>query len=217
MELSPVQPRRHRDVHRHRALSHDTFDAAVYLGICDKIVPGLLMGALAFGPHLPAVFVPAGPMTTGIPNKEKARTRQRYAEGQGHAPGAPGVRGRLLSRPPATCTFYGTANSNQMLMEIMGLHLPGAAFVNPGTELRGRLTDAAAERALALGAARGEEYTPVGRVIDERAIVNGICGLLATGGLDEPLTLQPGGDGARRRHRRSTGTTSTRSPRRCRC
>ena len=161
------------------ALSHDTFDAAVYLGICDKIVPGLLMGALAFG-HLPAVFVPAGPMTTGIPNKEKARTRQRYAEGKA-------TRQELLESEaasyhgPGTCTFYGTANSNQMLMEIMGLHLPGAAFVNPGTELRERLTDAAAERALAL-ASRGDEYVPVGRVIDERAIVNGICGLLATGG-----------------------------------
>ena len=161
------------------ALSHDTFDAAVYLGICDKIVPGLFMGALAFG-HLPAVFVPAGPMTTGIPNKEKARTRQRYAEGKAD-------RKELLESEaasyhgPGTCTFYGTANSNQMLMEIMGLHLPGAAFVNPGTELRERLTDAAAVRALAL-TARGEEYTPIGRVVDERAIVNGICGLLATGG-----------------------------------
>ena len=160
-------------------LSHDVFDAAVFLGICDKIVPGLLMGALSFG-HLPAVFVPAGPMTTGIPNKEKARTRQRYAEGKAD-------RKELLESEaasyhgPGTCTFYGTANSNQMLMEIMGLHLPGAAFVNPGTELRERLTDAAAVRALAL-TARGEEYTPVGRVIDERAIVNGICGLLATGG-----------------------------------
>ena len=161
------------------ALSHDVFDASVYLGICDKIVPGLLMGALAFG-HLPAVFIPAGPMTSGIPNKEKARTRQRYAEGKAD-------RKELLESEaasyhgPGTCTFYGTANSNQMLMEIMGLHLPGAAFVNPGTELRERLTDAAAVRALEL-TARGDEYTPVGHVIDERAIVNGICGLLATGG-----------------------------------
>ncbi len=161
------------------ALSHDVFDASVYLGICDKIVPGLLMGALAFG-HLPAVFIPAGPMTSGIPNKDKARTRQRYAEGKAD-------RAELLASEaasyhgPGTCTFYGTANSNQMLMEIMGLHLPGAAFVNPGTELRERLTDAAAVRALEL-TARGDEYTPVGHVIDERAIVNGICGLLATGG-----------------------------------
>lgn len=161
------------------ALSHNMFDATLCLGICDKIVPGLLMGALTFG-HLPAIFVPAGPMTTGIPNKEKARTRQRYAEGKAD-------RAELLASEsasyhgPGTCTFYGTANSNQMLMEIMGLHLPGAAFVNPGTPLREALTEAAARRAVAI-TARSNEYTPVGRVIDERAIVNGIIGLLATGG-----------------------------------
>jgi len=161
------------------ALSHNMFDAALYLGICDKIVPGLLMGALAFG-HLPAIFVPAGPMTTGIPNKEKARTRQRFAEGLAD-------RAELLASEsasyhgPGTCTFYGTANSNQMLMEIMGLHLPGAAFVNPGTPLRDALTHAAAARAVGI-TARSGEYTPVGHVIDERAIVNGIIGLLATGG-----------------------------------
>lgn len=161
------------------ALSHNVFDAAVYLGICDKIVPGLMMGALAFG-HLPAVFIPAGPMTTGVPNKEKARIRQLYAEGKAS-------REDLLASEsasyhgPGTCTFYGTANSNQMMMEIMGLHLPGAAFINPGTELRSELTTAAAQRALAL-TARGNEYTPIGRMIDEKAIVNAIVGLLATGG-----------------------------------
>lgn len=161
------------------ALSHNVYDAGAYLGICDKIVPGLLMGALAFG-HLPAVFVPAGPMTTGIPNKEKARTRQRHAEGKAS-------REELLASEsasyhgPGTCTFYGTANSNQMMMEIMGLHLPGAAFINPGTELRDHLTDAAAVRALQITAS-GNEYTPIGRVVDERAIVNAIVGLLATGG-----------------------------------
>jgi len=161
------------------ALSHNVYDAGAYLGICDKIVPGLVMGALAFG-HLPAVFVPAGPMTTGIPNKDKARTRQRHAEGKA-------TREELLASEsasyhgPGTCTFYGTANSNQMMMEIMGLHLPGAAFINPGTDLRNRLTDAAAIRALQITAA-GNEYTPIGRVVDERAIVNAIVGLLATGG-----------------------------------
>jgi len=161
------------------ALSHNVFDSGVFLGVCDKIVPGLLMGALAFG-HLPAVFIPAGPMTTGIPNKDKARTRQRFAEGKCG-------REELLESEsasyhgPGTCTFYGTANSNQMMMEIMGLHLPGAAFINPGTELRQSLTTAAAQRALAI-TSRGNEFTPVGRMIDEKAIVNAIIGLLATGG-----------------------------------
>jgi len=161
------------------ALSHNVFDSGVFLGVCDKIVPGLLMGALAFG-HLPAVFIPAGPMTTGIPNKDKARTRQRFAEGKCS-------REELLESEsasyhgPGTCTFYGTANSNQMMMEIMGLHLPGAAFINPGTELRQSLTTAAAQRALAI-TSRGNEFTPVGRMIDEKAIVNAIIGLLATGG-----------------------------------
>lgn len=161
------------------ALSHNMFDAGVYLGVCDKIVPGLLIGALSFG-HMPAVFIPAGPMTTGLSNKEKARTRQRFAEGKA-------TRQELLESEsasyhgPGTCTFYGTANSNQMLMEIMGLHMPGAAFINPGTPLREALTAAAAKRALQLSS-RGKEYTPVGRMVDEKAIVNAIIGLLATGG-----------------------------------
>lgn len=161
------------------ALSHNVFDAGVYLGVCDKIVPGLLMGALAFG-HLPAVFIPAGPMTTGIPNKHKARTRQLFAEGKA-------TREQLLESEsasyhgPGTCTFYGTANSNQMLMEIMGLHVPGAAFINPGTELRSALTVAAAQRAVSI-TARGEQFTPLGRMIDEKSIVNALVGLLATGG-----------------------------------
>ncbi|WP_024301000.1 phosphogluconate dehydratase [Pseudogulbenkiania sp. MAI-1] len=161
------------------ALSHQMFDAALYLGVCDKIVPGLLIGALTFG-HLPAVFVPAGPMTSGMSNDEKAHIRQLYAEGKVG-------RDVLLESEaqsyhgPGTCTFYGTANSNQMLMEIMGLHLPGTAFVTPGTPLREALTRAAARRAVAISA-EGERYTPVGRIIDEKAIVNGIIGLLATGG-----------------------------------
>ena len=161
------------------ALSHDMFDAAVFLGICDKIVPGLLMAALAFG-HLPAIFIPAGPMTSGLPNNEKSRIRQLYAEGKVG-------RAELLEAEarsyhgPGTCTFYGTANSNQMLMEIMGLHLPGASFVNPNTPLRDAYTREAARRALSI-TALGNDYTPVGEVIDEKAIVNGIIGLHATGG-----------------------------------
>lgn len=161
------------------ALSHNMFDAAVYLGICDKIVPGLLIGALTFG-HLPGVFVPAGPMPSGIPNDEKAKVRQLYAEGKVG-------RAELLEseaksyHSPGTCTFYGTANSNQMLMEIMGLHLPGASFVNPNTPLREALTREATKRALSL-TAEGNDYTPIGHVVDEKAIVNGMVGLLATGG-----------------------------------
>ncbi|TJV21308.1 MAG: phosphogluconate dehydratase [Mesorhizobium sp.] len=160
-------------------LSHNMFDAAVYLGVCDKIVPGLVIAALTFG-HLPAVFIPAGPMTTGLPNDEKAKVRQLYAEGKAG-------RAELLEAEsksyhgPGTCTFYGTANSNQMLMEIMGLHTPGASFVNPGTPLREALTREATKRALAI-TALGNAYTPVGRMIDERSIVNGIVGLHATGG-----------------------------------
>lgn len=161
------------------ALSHNMFDAAVYLGICDKIVPGLLIGALTFG-HLPAVFVPAGPMPSGLPNDEKSKVRQLYMEGKVG-------RAELLEaesksyHSAGTCTFYGTANSNQMLMEIMGLHLPGASFVNPGTPLRDALTREATVRALSL-TAQGNDYTPVGHVIDEKAIVNGLVGLHATGG-----------------------------------
>ncbi len=161
------------------ALSHQMFDAAVFLGVCDKIVPGLLIGALSFG-HLPAVFIPAGPMGTGIANSDKAHTRQLFAQGKVG-------RSELLESEmqsyhgPGTCTFYGTANSNQMLMEIMGLHLPGAAFVPPNTALREALTRSAAQRALLLGA-QGNQFTPVAEVISEKAIVNGIVGLLATGG-----------------------------------
>ncbi|MBN7755394.1 phosphogluconate dehydratase [Nitratireductor aquimarinus] len=160
-------------------LSHNMFDAAVYLGVCDKIVPGLVIAALTFG-HLPAIFIPAGPMTSGLPNDEKARIRQLYAEGKVD-------RAALLEAEsksyhgPGTCTFYGTANSNQMLMEIMGLHTPGSSFVNPNTPLRDALTKEAAKRALAI-TALGNEFTPVGRMIDERSIVNGVVGLNATGG-----------------------------------
>ncbi|QYF92079.1 phosphogluconate dehydratase [Massilia sp. PAMC28688] len=161
------------------ALSHNMFDSALYLGVCDKIVPGLLIGALHFG-HLPAVFVPAGPMTSGISNKEKARIRQLYAQGKA-------TREELLEceagsyHAAGTCTFYGTANSNQMLMEIMGLHLPGAAFITPGTPLREALTAAAARRAVEISQ-QGGSYTPVGHVVDEKCIVNAVVGLLATGG-----------------------------------
>jgi phosphogluconate dehydratase len=161
------------------ALSHNMFDAAVYLGICDKIVPGLVIGALTFG-HLPAVFIPAGPMPSGIPNDEKSKVRQLYAEGKVG-------RAELLEaesksyHSAGTCTFYGTANSNQMLMEIMGLHLPGASFVNPGTPLRDALTREATKRALSL-TSLGNNYTPIGHIIDEKAIVNGLVGLHATGG-----------------------------------
>ena len=160
-------------------LSHNMFDAAVYLGVCDKIVPGLTIAALTFG-HLPAVFIPAGPMTTGLPNDEKSRVRQLYAEGKVG-------RAELLEAEsksyhgPGTCTFYGTANSNQMLMEIMGFHLPGASFINPGTPLRDALTREATKRALAI-TATGNEFTPAGEMIDERSIVNGVVGLHATGG-----------------------------------
>lgn len=161
------------------SLSHNMFDAAVFLGICDKIVPGLVIGALSFG-HLPAVFIPAGPMPSGIPNDEKSKVRQLYAEGKVG-------RAELLEaesksyHSAGTCTFYGTANSNQMLMEIMGLHLPGASFVNPGTPLRDALTREATKRALSLSAL-GNNYTPIGHIMDEKAIVNGLIGLHATGG-----------------------------------
>ncbi len=161
------------------SLSHNMFDAALCLGVCDKIVPGLLIGALAFG-HLPTIFVPAGPMTSGITNAAKAHARQLYAQGKI-------TREELLEsesksyHSPGTCTFYGTANSNQLLMEFMGLQLPGTSFVNPSTRLRGALTRAAATRAVEISGL-SEDYTPVGRVLDEKALINGIVGLLASGG-----------------------------------
>ncbi|MDV2967292.1 phosphogluconate dehydratase [Nitratireductor aquimarinus] len=160
-------------------LSHNMFDAAVYLGVCDKIVPGLVIAALTFG-HLPAIFIPAGPMTSGLPNDEKARIRQLYAEGKVDRTALLEAESKSY-HGPGTCTFYGTANSNQMLMEIMGLHTPGSSFVNPNTPLRDALTKEAAKRALAI-TALGNEFTPVGRMIDERSIVNGVVGLNATGG-----------------------------------
>jgi len=161
------------------ALSHDAFDAALMLGVCDKIVPGLVIGALAFG-HLPTIFVPAGPMESGISNTEKARVRALFAEGKVDRAALLEVETRAY-HGPGTCTFYGTANSNQMLMEIMGAHLPGAAFIHPNTPLRDALTRAAVRRAAQIGAA-GDEYTPLGQVTDERAVVNGVVGLMATGG-----------------------------------
>ena len=160
-------------------LSHDMFDAAICLGVCDKIVPGLLIGALAFG-HLPVVFAPAGPMTPGLSNREKAAVRERFAAGLAS-------REELLEAEsgsyhgPGTCTFYGTANSNQVLLEAMGLQLPGTSFVNPGTPLRAALTEAAAARALEI-TALGDDYRPIGRLVDERSIVNAIVALIATGG-----------------------------------
>jgi phosphogluconate dehydratase len=161
------------------ALAHNMFDAALCLGVCDKIVPGMLMGALAFG-HLPVIFVPGGPMPSGVPNKEKAQVRQLYAEGKvGRDVLLESEAGSYHSA--GTCTFYGTANSNQMLMEVMGLHMPGSAFVPPNTPLRDALTAAAAGRA-ARTTALGDEYLPLARVVDEAAVVNGIVGLLATGG-----------------------------------
>jgi phosphogluconate dehydratase len=161
------------------ALSHNTYDAALYLGVCDKIVPGLVMAAASFG-HVPAVFVPAGPMTSGLPNDEKSRVRQQFAAGE---VGRDALMAAEMAsyHGPGTCTFYGTANTNQMLMEFMGLHLPGASFVNPGTPLREALTVAAVERALAI-TAQGNDYRPAGEILDERAFVNGIVGLMATGG-----------------------------------
>ena len=160
-------------------LSHNMFDGALYLGICDKIVPGLLIGALTYG-HLPAIFVPAGPMPSGLSNKEKVRIRQLYSEGKAS-------REDLLESEAAsyhssgTCTFYGTANSNQMVIELMGLHLPGSAFVNPETTLRFELTNAAAKQITRLTKQSGN-YMPIGKMVDERVIVNGLIALLATGG-----------------------------------
>ena len=161
------------------SLSHNTFDSAMYLGVCDKIVPGLIIAAATFG-HIPGIFVPAGPMTSGIPNDEKAKVRQQFAAGEVG-------RDKLMEAEmasyhgPGTCTFYGTANTNQMLMEFMGLHLPGASFVNPGTPLRDALTIEATRRAAAI-TAQGNDYRPVSDILDEKAFVNGIVGLMATGG-----------------------------------
>ncbi|MBC3412726.1 phosphogluconate dehydratase [Pseudomonas sp. SWRI51] len=161
------------------ALSHNMFDAALMLGICDKIVPGLMMGALRFG-HLPTVFVPGGPMVSGISNKEKADVRQRYAEGKA-------TREQLLEsemnsyHSPGTCTFYGTANTNQLVMEVMGLHLPGASFVNPYTPLRDALTAEAARQVTRMTKASGS-FMPIGQIVDEKALVNSIVALHATGG-----------------------------------
>lgn len=160
-------------------LSHNMFDGAIMLGICDKIVPGLLLGGLSFG-HLPTVFVPAGPMPSGLPNKDKARVRQEFAEGKVG-------RDALLEaesqsyHSAGTCTFYGTANSNQLVVEVMGLHLPGSSFVNPGTELRDALTSAAARQVTRL-TDLGDNYMPIGHIVDAKSMVNGIVALLATGG-----------------------------------
>jgi len=161
------------------ALSHNTYDAAVYLGVCDKIVPGLIIAAATYG-YLPALFLPAGPMTSGLPNDQKAKVRQQFACGE--------VDRKALMQAemdsyhgPGTCTFYGTANSNQMLMEFMGLHLPAASFVNPNTPMRDALTAQGAKRALEI-TALGDDYRPASEVLDERSFVNGMVGLLATGG-----------------------------------
>ncbi|MCD2315324.1 phosphogluconate dehydratase [Sphingomonas sp. IC-11] len=170
------------------ALSHGTFEGALLLGICDKIVPGLLMGALRFG-HLPMLLVPGGPMPSGLPNKAKAAVRERYASGEAS-------REELLDSEIAayhtqgTCTFFGTANTNQMMMEVMGLHIPNAAFVNPGTKLRQALTRAAVHRVAELGW-RGNDYRPIGHCVNERAIVNAAVGLLATGGSTNHLLHLP--------------------------
>ena len=160
-------------------LSHNVYDAALCLGVCDKIVPGLVMGALAFG-HLPVIFVPAGPMSSGLSNEEKARTRNAFARGEA-------TRAELLASEaaayhgPGTCTFYGTANSNQMLMEIMGLHLPGATFVHPHSELRAHINQVIAQQIVAINR-RGDDYRPLGKLLDEKSFVNAIVGLHATGG-----------------------------------
>ena len=161
------------------ALSHNMFDAAMCLGVCDKIVPGLLIGALAFG-HLPTVFVPAGPMVSGLPNKEKARIREEYAAGSIGREELLDCESRSY-HSAGTCTFYGTANTNQMMLEFMGLQLPGGSFVNPGTALREALTREAVSTVLRLTRSQGS-YQPLGHCVDEKAIVNGLVGLLATGG-----------------------------------
>ena len=161
------------------ALSHNTFDASVYLGVCDKIVPGLVIAAQTFG-HLPAVFLPAGPMTSGLSNDEKAKVRQQFATGEADRTALMAAE-MAAYHGPGTCTFYGTANTNQMLMEFMGLHLPASSFVTPNTEMREALTREGAQRALHLSAL-GDNYAPVCDILDEKAFVNGIIGLNATGG-----------------------------------
>ena len=161
------------------ALSHNTFDAAIYLGVCDKIVPGLVMATGTFG-FLPSIFLPAGPMPSGLPNEEKAKVRQQFAKGEVGRDEL--MRAEMASyHSPGTCTFYGTANSNQMLMEFMGLHLPGASFVQPNTDLRDALTREGTKRISEI-TALGEHYTPAYQVLSELAFVNGIVGLMATGG-----------------------------------
>ncbi|MCT4556179.1 MAG: phosphogluconate dehydratase [Pelagimonas sp.] len=161
------------------ALSHNCFDAALYLGVCDKIVPGLVIAAATFG-HIPAIFLPAGPMRSGLPNDEKARVRQQFATGE--VDRAALMQAEMASyHSPGTCTFYGTANSNQMLMEVMGLHLPGASFVNPGTEMRDALTVAGTKRALDI-TNLGNDFRPACDVLSVKSFVNGIVGLMATGG-----------------------------------
>ena len=170
------------------ALSHGVFEGAALLGICDKIVPGLLMGALRFG-HLPMILIPAGPMASGLPNKEKAAVREAFAEGKvGREALLEAEIGAYHSK--GTCTFYGTANSNQMMLEMMGLHMPGTAFVNPGTKLRQELTRAAVHRLAGIGW-HGEDYRPLGLCVDEKAIVNAAIGLLATGGSTNHLLHLP--------------------------
>ncbi|UWQ15721.1 phosphogluconate dehydratase [Aliiroseovarius sp. M344] len=162
------------------ALSHNTFDAALFLGVCDKIVPGLVIAAASFG-HIPTVFLPAGPMTSGLPNDEKAKVRTKFATGEVG-------RKELMAAEmaayhgPGTCTFYGTANTNQMLMEFMGLHLPGSSFVPPHTDMRDALTAEGTRRALAITKTGNAGFTPAGHVLDEKAFVNGLVGLMATGG-----------------------------------
>lgn len=161
------------------SLSHNVYDSAIYLGVCDKIVPGLIIAAATFG-HIPGIFLPAGPMTSGIPNDQKAKVRQQFATGEVGREEL--MKAEMASyHGPGTCTFYGTANTNQMLMEFMGLHLPGASFVNPNTPLRDALTVAGVERAAAI-TSLGNDYRPVSEILDERAFVNGIVGLMATGG-----------------------------------
>ncbi len=164
------------------ALAHDMFDAALLLGVCDKIVPGLVAGALSFG-HLPCIFVPGGPMPSGIPNSDKARVRELHAEG--HVDGDELLESELSSyHAPGTCTFYGTANTNQLVMEALGLHLPGASFVTSGTALRRVLTEAAGRRVVELTGP--DQHAPIGHVVDERAIVNAVVALARHGWFYQP-------------------------------